>query len=292
MNVSDLAFPVVVQSGAPAAGSLHPIEARPLPSRAVAERFPKAGRRRISLIAFGYWVTFYGGFVLYVRGVLPAWLFATAGLFVFIRYFDATHEEIHVRQDDHPAWTALRLVFSVSGPLQLGYTQLAASHRQHHAYEGTARDPDLWIMRAGWFTAVFHCLTQPEQAAVRYIRRNGIDRRLVFDLALHLGFWLALACVCTWPQFLLYNAVVRVGNGASWFVFTHLLHRASAYRDFDPLPLPVWLRAAWLVLIGRNNLNAISYHFLHHAYGFVPSLGLPELGAQLRTCRKSTGLDV
>jgi hypothetical protein len=208
-------------------------------------------------------------------------VFASAGLFVFVRYFDATHEEIHCRHARSGIWHRLRYAFSVSGPLQLGYTQLAHNHRLHHAHEGTARDPDLWLMEPVWPIALFNCLTQPEQAVVRYVKAHGVDRRLAFDLALHGVVWVGLACVCTWPQFLLYNAVVRVGNGASWFVFTHLLHSPSAYRDFRPLPLPAWLRAIWLALIGRNNLNAITYHFLHHAYGHVPSRDLPELSRQL-----------
>ncbi len=243
--------------------------------------FPQGSRRPIALAAFAYWLVFYGTFALYVRGVVSPYVFATFGLFVFIRYFDMTHEEMHRRQRDHRAWDVLRRVFSVSGPLQLGYTQLAHNHRLHHGYEGTERDPDLWIMRASIPVAVLHCLTQPEQAVVRYVRANGVDRRLAFDLTLHFAAWIGLACVCTWQQFLLYNLVVRAGNGVSWFVFTHVLHRASVYRDFGAVAVPAWLRAAWIVLIGRNNLNAITFHFLHHAYGFVPGPRLPELSALL-----------
>ncbi|HEY2511125.1 MAG TPA: hypothetical protein VGI39_09725 [Polyangiaceae bacterium] len=257
-------------------------------SAEVAARFPKAARGGTASLAFAYWLTFYGGFAAYVAGYVPAWAFAFFGFFVFIRYFDLTHEEIHRRDDGSRAWDLLRTVFSVSGPLQLGYTQIARNHRLHHALDGTPRDPDAWLVRGPMPVALFHCLTQPEQAAVRYLKANGIDRRLAFDLVLNFSIWCGLAYACTWPQFLLYNAVVRVGNGASWFVFTHVLHRAALYSSVAPLPIPAWLRAAWLALIGRNNLNAITYHFLHHSYGFVPARALPALSDAITQGPRST----
>jgi fatty acid desaturase len=258
-----------------------PLAARRWSTADVAAHFPKAARGRVALAAFAYWLGFYGGFALYVGGLVPGWAFATIGLLVFVRYFDLTHEEIHTRDDRSRLWGALRLVFSVSGPLQLGYAQLARAHRHHHAHDGSEKDPDAWIMQASPGAAVFHCLTQPEQAVFRHIGRYGVDLRLVFDLCLHFAAWTAMACLCEGTQFLLYNAVVRVGNGASWFVFTYVLHRTEVYRGFAPVRLPRWLRAAWLVAIGRNNLNAITYHFLHHAYGFVPARSLPALSAEL-----------
>jgi len=258
-----------------------PFAARTLSTGDVASRFPKAGRGRIAALAFAHWFAFYAGFAAYVGGLIPGWAFATVGLAVFIRYFDLTHEEIHTQDDGSPLWNGLRYAFSVSGPLQVGYAQLARDHRRHHAYEGTARDPDRWISGASPLLAAFHCLTQPEQAAVRYVRANGVDRGTAISLGLHFAAWTSLACVCTWPQFLLYNAVVRLGNGASWFVFTYLLHRREIYGGFAAVPAPGWLRAVWLVVIGRNNLNAVTYHFLHHAYGFVPARSLPALSAAL-----------
>ncbi len=261
------------------------LPALPLSAGEVAGQFPKTSRGKASVVAFAYWAMFYGGFALYVGHRLPAWLFATVGVFVFVRYFDATHEEIHCRQQGPRVWDALRIVFSVCGPLQLGYTQLAINHRRHHAHEGTARDPDLWLVRTSLPLAIFRSLTQPEQAVIRYIKENGVDRRLAIDLMLHFGLWLGLAGWCSWQQFLVYNAVVRVGNGASWLVFTHVLHRPGVYRSFEEVVLPSWLRTAWLVLIGGNNLNAITYHYLHHAYGFVPSRRLPELRAHLAAAR-------
>jgi fatty acid desaturase len=245
----------------------------------IAARFPKAGRRRASITAFACFAIFYCGFALYVRGVLPGWVFAPAGFFLFIRYFDASHEDIHCRDRDERIWNVLRLVSFVLGPLHLCYTHLARNHRLHHAHEGKEGDPDRWMMEAGWTAAALHSLTQPEQALVRHIKANGIDRRLALDLGLHLSIWIGLAYVCTLPQFLLYNALVRFGNGASWFVFTHVLHRKVLYRGFAPVRPPAWLRAAWILLIGRNNLNAITYHFLHHAYGFVPARRLPDASA-------------
>jgi hypothetical protein len=258
-----------------------PVSVRPYTTGDVASRFPKGARGPVAVLAFAHWLAFYGGFAAYVAGFVPGWAFGSVGLFVFVRYFDLTHEEIHTRDDGSPLWRALRCVFSVSGPLQLGYAQLARDHRKHHAYEGTAQDPDAWISGASPLVAALHCLTQPEQAVVRHVRANGIDRRTAIDLGLHLAAWVAMACVCSWPQFLLYNAVVRLGNGASWFVFTYVLHRADVYKGFAPVRIPRWLRIAWLVLIGRNNLNAITYHFLHHTYGFVPARSLPALSAAL-----------
>ncbi len=203
------------------------ISYRPLSTALVAARFPKAARGETAIAAFALWLLFYGGFAAYVGGLVPGWLFATCGTFVFIRYFDLTHEEIHTRHDGSGLWHALRWVFSVSGPVQLGYTQLAQNHRRHHAHDGTPEDPDAWIIGASPLHAVFLCLTQPEQAVFRWVRANGFDRRLAIDLGVNLAAWLTLAHVCTWPQFLLYNAVVRFGNGASWFVFTFVLHRAT-----------------------------------------------------------------
>jgi hypothetical protein len=257
------------------------LEARSSASNRLAREHPQAGRARIALISFGLFGAFYGLFALYVHGTIPAWLFACVGIPVFIRFFDATHEEIHVRQYDSVLWRLPRQVFSISGPLQLGYAQLARNHWAHHAFQGTSRDPDLWLENGNLLTSFLHSMTQPEQAVVRYLLDYGADRRFVFDVSLNLSVWVGFAWVCTPAQFLVYNAVARFGNGVSWWVFTHVLHRQGAYRSFDPIRLPAALRIAWIVLIGRNNLNAITYHYLHHAHAHVPSLELPALSREL-----------
>jgi fatty acid desaturase len=257
------------------------LEARTSESTKIARDYPQAGRAGIGVRAFLHWAAFYSLFALYVTGRAPAWVFASIGLFVFIRYFDLTHEEIHTRQNDHWLWHALRRVFSVAGPLQLGYEGFNRIHWQHHARDGGEGDPDLWLERGGLLSSFLVCLTHPEQAVIRYVRQFGFDRRLVLDLGLHLSAWLALLAVCTPTQFVVYTCVLRLGNCLSFWVFSHILHRADLYVSTDPIPVPRWLRWAWLVLVGRNSLNAITYHFLHHAYPTVPALQLPALSARL-----------
>jgi hypothetical protein len=258
------------------------LSARTRTTAEVAAIFARQGRSRFALISLAYFTVFYGTFALYASGRIPGWAFAFFGFFVFIRFFDATHEEFHSRFDGHPIWGVLRIIFSVSGPLQLGYAQLAKNHRGHHEYEGTPKDPDLWLMNAPPALALIHALSQPEQAVFRYVRANGLERRVAVDLVLNFAMYCGLAAACTWQQFALYNVVVRLGNGVSWWVFTYLLHQPKVFNGFSRLTLPRWLAMVWVVLIGRNNFNAISFHFLHHAYGFVPARTLPALSEYVR----------
>lgn len=155
----------------------------------LSHEFPQSGRKRIALTAFIYFCVFYSLFALYVAGKVSALVFGFVGIFVFIRYFDLTHEEMHTRQNDHRIWKILRWVFSISGPLQLGYLALAKNHRLHHAHQGTDKDPDLWIEEGTFLKSFFHCMTQPEQAVIRYYKDFGFEWRFVLDTTAYLAIW-------------------------------------------------------------------------------------------------------
>jgi fatty acid desaturase len=249
--------------------------------RVLAKRYPQAGRAGAALSALAGLSIYYGLFALYCAGKVPVWGFIAVGLPFFVRYFERTHEEMHARQTDGRLWHALRYIFHCSGPLQLGYPELTRYHRLHHAYEGTDQDPDLWMERGTLVGSFLVCMMQPEQAVVRYVRDVGVDRRALFDLCSNFAIWCTLACVLSTEQFVVYNCVTRFGNGVSWWVFTHILHRAETYRGFAEAPVPTPLAWALRLLLGRHVYNAIAYHFLHHAFAHVPSQALPDLSRSI-----------
>lgn len=253
-----------------------------IPLREAARRYPPDDGERLDARA-GLWaLVVYATWGLSVAGALPAWTFAAVGLPAFIRNFNALHESFHARRASDRAWWGRRLMV-VTGPLMLGYGSLRDNHRRHHTWAGQAgRDPDHYLLHGPWWAALLSALTQPEQGVVRYVARHGWSRRVVADLLLHASAFTVIVVVGWGAPLLWWLGVTRVGNAASWFIFSWCLHHPARWGDDGPPRLPAALRLAWVALLSRDNLHGVEYHHVHHQYPFVRDSDLPRLSEELR----------
>ncbi|MFT6143109.1 MAG: hypothetical protein ACJAZO_005222 [Myxococcota bacterium] len=79
-----------------------------------------------------------------------------------------------------------------------------------------------------------------------------------------------------WP------VITRVGNAASWYIFSWIPHHPAAYGVFSQLPVPKVVRPIWSVLYSSGHLVSVEQHTVHPYNSFVTSHDLPALAAELR----------
>lgn len=256
---------------------------RPLPSpQDVARRYPPDDGERLDVLAGAWAAAFYGSFVAFCVGWIPAWGFVSVGVVAFIRNFNALHEGFHARRTRDRAWWGRHLLV-VTGPWMLGYDALKDNHRVHHqspAEPGV--DPDHYLASGPAWRALFGAVTQPEQALPRFATRRGLTRRNAWPVLAHFLVFSSIVVVgWGWPL-VWWVVTTRAANAASWFIFDWCLHHPLRWGDDGPPELPGWLRAIWAVLLSRANLLGVEYHHVHHRYAFVPGTMLPELSKELR----------
>jgi fatty acid desaturase len=222
-----------------------------------------------------------GSWAALVRGQLaPGW-FLLIGHCAYVRSFTAMHELSHTRRTQAP-WRALGewLLAIVHGPFQLGYEELAKTHRDHHAHPAEPRDPDAYLNTGPAWRALLHACTQPEQGFVRWILREGWSWRFGLRLLWHSAITFGLYW-CGGPRGLVWWVVVtRLGCTSVWFIFDWVLHHPRCW-GMRVLPLPGVLRLLWIPLFGWCNLDSTQHHLLHHTYPFVTGRELPRLSAWL-----------
>ncbi len=129
--------------------------------------------------------------------------------------------------------------------------------------------------------AAMWCLIEPEVSAWAYVRRQGIDAGMAARVAAHLLAWAGLMWLGGWRGFIAYNAVVRAGNTVAWLVFSWLVHRPWLYGHIRPPAFPRPLAALWVALVGRENLDGVRHHYLHHLFPWVPDRALGALSRRL-----------
>ena len=249
--------------------------------RTILRHFPGERARDVDAQALAYHAALLVAFAALCAGALPAWLFVPLGVCLYVRNFNAIHESVHARVDPFDPLRPLRqLAMIVHGPLQLGRDELSSDHRRHHAHPGDPeRDPHVAVHSDHWAEGLAQALFQPEIAAVRHLRRvravrPGMRRALAYNLATSAALVALGGADIVW-----WIAATRLGSTACWFIFDYMLHAPGVWGRTDALPMPRHLRALWVALFGRDNLNATRYHTLHHRFAGVRDRDLPALAS-------------
>lgn len=251
--------------------------------RTISRHFPGERAVECDALALGYHAALLLAFVALCLGGLPAWAFVPLGVCLYVRNFNAIHEAVHARVDRaNPLGPLRQLAMIVHGPLQLGRDELSSDHRRHHAHPGDPdRDPHVAVHSDHWASAMLQALFQPELAAVRHLRREralrpGMRRALAYNTALSAVLLAVAGADIVW-----WIAATRLGSTACWFIFDFMLHAPGVWGRTDALPMPRPVRALWVALFGRDNLNATRYHTLHHRFAGVRDRDLPALASLL-----------
>ena len=247
-----------------------------LRSRRLAAGYAADPVRRYETAALGWSLGFYACYAAAITAIVPMWAVVLPGVVCFLRYFNRVHECLHAdcRGSDgrHPA----RWLLVVVGPIYLGYDELRELHLAHHREFDTPNDPDLAMLRDPPWSAMLASLLQPEISAVQHVRRHGLSPRLAGAMAVRAGLFAGLMWLGGWSGALVYNLMTRVGNTGAFFVFSWLVHRERHYQVRPP-PFPGPVAAVWAFLFGRENLDGIRFHYLHHCYPHVPDRHLSTL---------------
>ncbi len=229
----------------------------------------------------GWSLAFYASYFLYAFERVPGWAFGALGFVFVLRYFNRWHEAIHADQRGAASWHPARALLVIMGPIYLGRRELEELHLIHHREDGGPSDPDLQMMQPSLLRAAMWCLVEPEVSAWVYVRRQGLDAGLAARMAAHLLAWAGLMWLGGWHGFVAYNAVVRAGNTVAWLVFSWLVHRPWLCGQIRPPTFPRPLAALWVALVGRENLDGVRHHYLHHLFPWVPDRDLAALSRRL-----------
>lgn len=247
----------------------------------VAALFPQDPVGRYEAPMLGWSLGFYACYFAAVAGLVPMVVSGALGVLCLLRYFNRFHEALHADTRGQARWHPARVLLVLMGPLYLGYRELRDQHLAHHREDGGPRDPDLWMLADSPVRSVAACLLQPELSVIDHVRRAGLTPRIAAGLAARAAAYAGLMWIGGWPGFILYNVMTRVGNGVAWFVFSWVVHGPWLYGQVRPPRFPGPLAAAWVVLVGRENLHGIRFHYLHHCFPHVPDRDLPALSRRL-----------
>lgn len=244
-------------------------------------QYPPDPARRYEAQTLAYSLGFYACYLVAIAGWVPMWLAGIVGVICLLRYFNRAHEMIHAdergRTPGHPS----RALLIIMGPIYLGYRELRESHLIHHREEGGTRDPDHLLLLKSPFKSFFFSLLQAELAYIDWLQRFGMSRSLALGTIARFAVWAGLMWLGGWWGFLLYNVMVRVGNGGAMFVFSWVVHGPWLWGQVRPPRFPHALAVLWILLINWENLVGIRFHFLHHVFPHIPDRYLPEVSRRM-----------
>lgn len=243
-------------------------------------QYPPDPVRRYENPMLAYALVFYAWVIAGMLGYLPAWATIVFGAIFLLRFFNRFHELIHADTRGAPSRHPARQLLILMGPLHLGYREHREMHLLHHREEGSPRDPDYLTLQPSGLVSLLFCFLQPELFFIEYVRRYGV-RRVAPGLAVRLAVYLGLMFLGGWTGFILYNATVRLGNTIAWFVFGWVLHGRVFWGQVRPPRFPEPLASIWVLLVGRENLYGMRFHFLHHVFPHIPDRHLPEVSRRL-----------
>ncbi len=253
--------------------------------RRVAALYPADPATRYETPMLAWSLGFYACYFAAITRVAPMWAMGVLGVICLLRYFNRFHEALHADMRGQPRWHPARTLLVLMGPIYLGYRELRDSHYAHHREDGGPQDPDLALLAASPLRSALACLLQPELSAIEHVRRCGLAPATALGLAARALAFAGLMALGGWPGVVLYNVMVRVGNGVAWFVFSWVVHGPWLYGQVRPPRFPAPLAALWVLLVGRENLRGIRFHYLHHCFPHVPDRDLPALSRRLHGLR-------
>lgn len=190
----------------------------------------------------------------------------------------------------------------------LGFMSLSlyrSAHRLHHAYLGTERDEELWPFvlphaprwqrRLAAFLELTLGLCFTPALFLRIFLRGGSPitaarerRRIWLELGMLIGVWTGiLMLVVGWQlwTFLVWMYLVPAllaGNAQSWRKYIEHMGMTGATPlglTRSVVPRSVWKRQLLLTMYNEP------YHGVHHRYGKLPGLVLPEFESVLQPSR-------
>jgi fatty acid desaturase len=228
-----------------------------------------------------YALAFYACYFVAILGLVPMVPAGFIGVVCLLRYFNRAHEMIHADERGETRGHPSRTLLIIMGPIYLGYRELRESHLLHHREEGSPRDPDHLLLQKSPITSFFWSLLQAELSVVDWVQRFGLRPRVAAGIAARAAVWSALMWLGGWPGFVLYNVMVRVGNGGAMFVFSWVVHGPWLWGQVRPPRFPMLLARVWVLLINWENLVGIRFHFLHHVFPHIPDRHLPEVSRRM-----------
>lgn len=127
----------------------------------------------------------------------------------------------------------------------------------------TENDPEMYQLRGGNLSGLFNAMTAPEQAPIRWIAKNGIDRQLATTISVNAVIFFIVAYLAGW-NFLWYWIPTRISYGVSSFVFFYMLHRRGDDFGVYSLRLPAIIAKVYAALLGNEALLVTCNHDVHH----------------------------
>lgn len=204
----------------------------------------------------------FGQLALAILKILPFWVMAITMPILIPRWMLAVHELFHVRKP-HQINFITRLLPMAFTPFVLGYSEHQVIHAGHHEFMCSENDPEMFQLRGGYLTGLLNAMTMPEQAPVRWIAKNGIDRQLAITLAVNAIIFFTVVYLAGW-NFLWYWIPTRISYGLASFAFFYLLHRRGNDYGVYSLQLPAVIAKLYAALFGKEALLVTCNHDVHH----------------------------
>jgi fatty acid desaturase len=202
---------------------------------------------------------------LVLCGILPRWCLPLLLPVLMARLMIGRHELIHLRKETTVDWlNSLWPVLAMITPLSTGYREHRRSHRLHHKFLLSDRDPDRYQIHGSKLRGFFNVFTSPEQNVVRWIADHGADAELVGPMVARACIFFALWWIAG-PLFIWYWLPLRLTYGVALFLFSYVLHRRGRLYGTFAIALPPIGVRAFVLLFGRAGWLAVCNHDLHHS---------------------------
>lgn len=238
---------------------------------------PDAADRRWSLFQI-LWRSsvMYGVMVLCFYDIVPAWAVWVTNLLMYFRVYAEVHDLGHAWSLQKIGWPA-RFV-PVANPIWGGVQVFSTTHRGHHQYLGTDKDPWLPYYAGHPLKALAYTMIEPERNLYCFVKKRGVTSEVVKNVLYNLAFF-AINVTLFKGTYLMHVASQRLTHVTASFVFNFYTHRQTFSAD---APISTFNRErdlksiVWLLRLLWGNYLAIglTQHNRHHVIGqaHVPGL--------------------
>lgn len=236
--------------------------------------------KKADALCFLWTLVFYFSYFALIKNWFSPMVYIFVAVVAIMRNFNALHQSFHAQRlsdgrVSENVFAYFRNFIILMGPLNLGYDQYKRNHLLHHHYEGAVGDPERYLQRGPAWVAYLNAFTHPEQAVVRHLFHNGLDRAIIKTLTLNLVAYSLLMYAGGLRGAIAYKIATRLGDSFSFWISDYWLHRPSLYGK--QLVLPKLLSKTWSILFSYDSLMGLSFHGLHHQYPRVPDSKLSAL---------------
>lgn len=200
-------------------------------------------------------------------GRAPAWCIVVTNLCLYFSVYVSVHEIGH--NTPVQRLSLLSRFVPLATPIWGGVRVFQETHRRHHLYFCTDRDPWLPFYEGHPLRALFFNLIEPEVNAYNFIREKGPDRELVLNALFNVAL-LAAGLSALGHAYVVHLVSTRLIHGVAVFFFNFTLHRDrvsadAAYsvysRERQVKPVFSLARLIW----GEAVVVGYMYHDRHHS---------------------------